>query len=118
MTKVSFDFDGVLDQQTFRDFAQRCSDEGHTLYIVTSRLLHRQKGHDDLYDVAAELGIPKNHIRFTNRHMKQTYFEDNQDFAFHLDDDQAEVLDINEKTKVKGVWSDEDDWEDQCLDCL
>lgn len=116
--KVSFDFDGILDNADFRDFAKRCGDAGHTLYIVTSRMLHRQKGHDDIYDVADELGIPKNRIRFTNRNMKQTYFEDHPDFAFHLDDDQSEVLEINDKTKVNGVWSEEEDWEDQCLGFL
>lgn len=113
--KVAFDFDGVLDQQEVQDFAKECIEKGCTVYIVTSRLVDRQKGNEDLYDVASDLDIPHSRVIFTNRKMKKSYFYDNSDFAFHLDDDQSEILFINDKTKVKAIWSVDEDWKEQCL---
>lgn len=77
------------------------------MWIVTSRMSDKENDwatdwNDDLYTVAADLGISKNHIKFMDMINKYKFFED-KDFIWHLDDDWTEVRLINKHTKTRCI---------------
>jgi hypothetical protein len=112
MKKVSFDFDGCLGHRA--DVQEFCKDlikrDDVEIWIVTSRpefpeqhfsdwsnWLEELKlsNNDDLFPLAAELGIPRERIVFTWPEFKATWFiEHGRDFVFHLDDDSTELREL------------------------
>jgi hypothetical protein len=124
--KVSFDFDGTLSRHDVQVYASSLVDDGHEVWIVTSRwdldnLDRRWKSkktgepweHQDLFEVAEWCGIKKEHIHFTNRKKKCQFLEDNQ-FVFHLDDDDLELIEIMKNNIVKSINVDYSDWKHEC----
>ena len=123
-----FDFDGTLSRKDVQSFAKQMIDEGHEVWIVTSRF-------DDveglaqnwnwiptqnlkLFKVAEELGIPESQIKFTNMIPKIEFLLD-KGFAFHLDDDESELFDIFEsKDSCKPLNVGHSDWEYFCKEVL
>ena len=73
--KVSFDFDGTLSRKDVQVFAKDLVNEGHEVWIVTSRFSDEAAKKDNwhwilgqnqkLFDVAQECGIKKENIQFT-----------------------------------------------------
>ena len=67
--KLSFDFDGTLSRKDVQKFAKRLVDEGHEVWIVTSRFDDAEgmaqnwnwipTQNQKLFKVAEELGIPE-----------------------------------------------------------
>lgn len=123
-TKASFDFDGVLTRATVQEYVKGLLDENIEVFIVTSRFdnfnLHRYdhpkwrlQGNDDLYDLIYELGIPVENVVFTNMTAKSIYFKNNPDFAFHLDDDILEIININ-TTQVPAIEFNLRSWKNKC----
>lgn len=129
--KVSFDFDDTLDRKEIQEYAKELIDRGIEVWIVTSR--HRSiemygkpvnkaarefilKQYNNLFEIAEKLGIPEEHIHFTNMEYKYKYFEKNNDFIFHLDDSDDELRHINMflYKKVLGVDSYRSDWKQIC----
>ncbi|TSE11301.1 hypothetical protein [Aquimarina algiphila] len=93
--KISFDYDSVLEYEEMQDLAKKHIDLGSEVWITTSRTLRRNAVHivhEDLLNVARELGIEKN-IQFTNYEAKSGYLSG---FDIHIDDDKTEVDQINE----------------------
>jgi len=68
---------------------------------------------DELYEIANNIGIIKEHIKFTNFVDKYKFLK-SKNFMFHLDDDHIELLLINNNTNVKGIDVLQSDWKEQC----
>jgi hypothetical protein len=124
--KVSFDFDGTLSLHEVQVYASSLVDKGYEVWIVTSRydldqLDHRwrRKGddepwrHQDLFEVAENCGIKKEHIHFTNQEKKARFLE-GKGFIFHLDDDDFELIEIMKSNDPKPIHVDHFDWQHNC----
>jgi hypothetical protein len=124
--KISFDFDDTLTLHETQVYASDLIDRGHEVWIVTSRYdldnldkrwKSKQTGepwvHQDLFKVAEWCGIPKERIHFTNRAKKAKFLEDN-DFIFHLDDNDLELIEIMKNGKVVPINIDYTDWKYEC----
>jgi hypothetical protein len=126
--RVSFDFDHTLTRKDVQTFAKRLIDEGHEVWIVTSRfddvegLAHNWNWiptqNQKLFKVAEELGIPESRIKFTNMIPKIDFLL-GKGFAFHLDDDESELFDILEsKDSCQPLNVGHSDWEYFCKEIL
>jgi len=122
--KVSFDFDGTLDNKHVQEYAKELIKQNMEVHIVTSRYeditnyefkvpINSQQ-HADLYLIADKLNIPNSNIHFTNMSDKYLFFIKNEDFLFHLDDDYIESKLINQNTNVKAVSFIHSNWKKEC----
>ena len=116
--KVSFDFDDTLAFRSIQEYAIKLINNGIEVHITTTRYEDPSRyafetNHDDLFTVAKKLGIPKEHIHFTNFIYKWEYLKDT-DFIWHLDDNDREIFFIMQNTEVKGIWSLSGDYEYRC----
>ena len=94
--KISFDFDGTLDQKPMQRLAKQFMLTGHEVFITTSRgrvFEGLKTDNTEVYKVAEELGIAKDHITFTIGEQK---FDFVKDYDMHFDDDDDEIFLINE----------------------
>ena len=113
--KCSFDFDKTLSFEDVQDFASELIQKGVEVWIVTARFDYDNK---DVFEVAERLKISKEHIVFTNMYLKSEYFEKNEDFIWHLDDDSVELEFINKDTKVKAINVKNESCKRECLNLL
>ena len=128
MKKVSFDFDDTLSFKSTQEYAKKLIDEGIEIHITTSRYEDPSRypfkaDHNDLFKVAEELNIPKEHIHFTNFEDKYKFLtekscDDFRDFVWHLDDNDQEIFFIMQNTNIKGIWSLSGDYEHTCNNLL
>lgn len=98
--KISFDFDSTLSRKDVQSFVKDLIVEGHEVWIVTSRCSTAPalaKGHwwvekqnQGLYDVADEVGIPRERIVFTE-HVEKIEYLEGKGFVVHVDDDPDEL---------------------------
>lgn len=105
MNRVSFDFDGTLDDEIVQEFATSLGKKGFEVYIVTARIntenaLDRgwhwiERQNEELYKVADRCGIKRENIIFTEMVDKIEYLE-GKEFIFHLDDSDDEIELIRE----------------------
>ena len=94
--KISFDFDSTLAEERMQKLAKKLMEEGHEIWITTSRMDSehgRPEWNRDLYAVANSLGIPKERIQMTNGADKWHHLKG---FDIHYDDDRVEVELIEE----------------------
>jgi hypothetical protein len=126
--KVSFDFDHTLSRKDVQVFAKQLVDDGHEVWIVTSRFSdeaakeknwHWIEGQNQrLFYVAEECGIKKENIQFTCMESKSVFLKD-KGFIFHLDDDDIELMDIFEsKNSCRAIHVDHFEWKETCQDIL
>jgi hypothetical protein len=126
--KVSFDFDHTLSRKDVQLFAKQLVDDGHEVWIVTSRfsdeVAKEKKWHwiegqnQKLFDVAEECGIKKENIQFTCMESKSVFLKD-KEFIFHLDDDDIELMDILESKDIcRPIHVDHFEWKETCQDIL
>ena len=126
--KVSFDFDHTLSRKDIQAFAKQLVNEGHEVWIVTSRFsdeaAKEKKWHwiegqnQKLFDVAQECGIKKENIQFTCMESKSVFLKD-KGFVFHLDDDDIELMDILEtKDGCRPIHVDHFEWKETCKNIL
>ena len=126
--KVSFDFDHTLSRKDVQSFAKELVDEGHEVWIVTSRFsdeaAKEKKWHwiegqnQKLFDVAQDCGIKKENIQFTCMESKSLFLKD-KGFVFHLDDDDIELMDIFEsKDSCRAIHVDHFEWKETCQNIL
>ena len=119
--KVSFDFDGTLEFQNVQDYAKELIDQGHEVWVVTTRWDENHKHKydlnptiDDLWEVVDRLGIPRHRVRFTCMEYKYTYLNGTK-FIWHLDDNPEEFS----KAKTNGcnvpmIQVDSNGWQIKC----
>ena len=126
--KVSFDFDSTLSRKDVQDFAKELVNNGHELWIVTSRFddesamsknWHWIKGQNQkLFDVAKECGIKRQNIHFTCMESKSIFLKD-KGFVFHLDDDDIELMEILESgDSCRAIHVDHFEWKETCKNIL
>ena len=126
--KVSFDFDHTLSRKDIQAFAKQLVNEGHEVWIVTSRFsdeaAKEKKWHwiegqnQKLFDVAQECGIKKENIQFTCMESKSVFLK-NKGFTFHIDDDDIELMDIFEsKDSCRAIHVDHFEWKETCQNIL
>ncbi len=99
MSRVSFDFDGTLDIDIVQEYAKKLIDEGHEVWITTSR---SHSFWHDVIDIAEKIGILSHRIMFTNGRSKKKAMIDIE-ALWHLDDEWGDVEILNRETKTKGV---------------
>ena len=100
MKKVSFDFDGTLDIEIVQNYAKLLIDKGIEVHIVTTRWEDPTKypflcNHNDLFEIANKIGIKKENIHFNNMEYKYTFFLNNPNFIWHLDDNYEEKYEMD-----------------------
>ena len=130
--KVSFDFDSTLSRKDVQKFAKELVNEGHEVWIVTSRFSDEKAKEKNwhwilgqnqtLFDVAEDCGIKKENIQFTCMESKSIFLE-NKNFIFHLDDDDIELMDIFENNKLANnkcfpVHVEHFEWKETCRNIL
>lgn len=129
--KVSFDFDSTLDRKEVQRFAKELVAEGHEVWIVTSRRSNEDaalldpwikdrviRSNKKLFRVADNVGIKREHIIFCNFTMKLDSIA-GQGFAFHLDDDPDELVEIFVSTDpCKAINVGRPEWEIDCKQIL
>ena len=94
--KISFDYDSVLSEYRSQRLAKRLIEDGHEVWITTSRMdntLGRPEWNTDMYKVAKKLNIPNERIQITNGADKWKYLDG---FDLHFDDSQPEIELIDE----------------------
>ena len=69
--------------------------------------------HKHLFDIADQCGIQRDHIQFMNMALKSEFFRNN-DFLWHLDDDQFECNDINKNTNTVAIQCNSSNWKHKC----
>ena len=130
MIKVSFDADGtILSKPHLQEYAKELIARGIEAWITTARYDHPSKyseefklkyfifniedEHKHLFDIADKCGISRDHIKFMNMEMKSKFFAE-EDFLWHLDDDQIECKFINKETKTVGIQCNSSNWRHKC----
>lgn len=115
--KCSFDFDDTLSRPCIQQYASSLINKGYEIWIVTARFDSETyriqfntsyenaiKTNRDLFEVANNIGIPYDRIKFMNMQDKYNFFLD-KDFIWHLDDDRDENKLILKYTNTKGISS-------------
>lgn len=121
--KIAFDYDNSLSRNDLQDYAKELVQRGFELWIVTSRydsvdkytplmieawgIKNLLKEHEELFRIADEIGIAREHIIFMNMQPKKEFFKKNRDFIFHIDDDIVELMTIkyvNTVDSLNGNW--------------
>lgn len=98
-TKVSYDYDGTLEQENVYKQAQMDISNGLMVYIVTAR--QRSDG-DEVIKTARELGIPMYRVIFTGGHDKWQYLQ-HLGIDMHYDNNQEQIDKIRLNTKIKAI---------------
>ena len=128
MKKVSFDFDSTLSRVDVQEFAKELINDGHDIWIVTSRCATEpalekgwywvEKQNQELYDVAELVGITRDKIVFTE-HVDKIEYLFGKEFLFHLDDDEFELMAILESKDIcKAINVEHFEWKETCLELL
>ena len=118
--KVSFDFDGTLEQEGVQEYARELIIRGIDVHVTTTRYdeenIHRYAGninHRDLYNVMNSLGLPLTKIKFTNMEWKHIYLA-GTDFLWHLDDNIEEITRMTKSGDYRGICLVSPDWRKYC----
>ena len=129
--RLSFDFDGSIERESLQKYAEELVQRGHEVWIVTRRysdinnytkefckqygitnLIHE---HKHLFTVAAKCGIKPENIHFMDMVEKYHFFQRNESFLWHLDDDYIECREINQNTKTVAVsCANGSNWRHKC----
>ena len=126
--KISFDFDSTLSRKDVQSFVKDLILQGYEVWIVTSRYSTEpalakgwwwvEKQNQGLYDVADEVGIPRERIVFTD-HVEKIEFLESKGFVVHVDDDPDELWAIVRSGDPCGVVNvDHSDWKAHFWDCI
>jgi len=120
--KVSFDYDSTLSEDYVEDYAKTLVDDGHEVWLVTSRLGNGKEPNphwnDDLYECASRVGISKEHIYFCSMANKSEFLKD-KGFLWHLDDDVIELSFIRTDTDVFPIYHNRGNgWRLYCDDLI
>lgn len=126
--KVSFDFDSTLSRKDVQEFAKQLVNEGHEVWIVTSRFDDESAmkknwnwivgQNQKVFEIAEYCGIKTEHIKFTCMESKSLFLK-YKGFVFHVDDDVIELMDILEsRDKCFPVNVDHFEWKETCINKL
>lgn len=115
---IAIDYDNTLTRHDVQAYVEKLIKNRHNVWILTARFdelhkhLHKENPtNEDLYEVAARLGIPRHKIIFTNMRAKWEYLKDTFNVAVLLDDNANELWQVSTYTCVIAVDSTEEGWE-------
>lgn len=126
--KCSFDFDGTLEHKPIQEYARELMGrEEIEVWITTTRFGDDEKykrffdtttnvdlTNNDLWDIAEDLGIPKERIHFTDMKDKWPYIKE-MGFLWHIDDDWVENRQILSNTSTLAISSfNSPNWKHKC----
>ncbi len=97
--KISFDYDGVLSTDKGKELVKSLI-KTNDIYIITARI--DSGDNSDLFNIASELGISKDHIYFTNHKDKWEKIKD-LGIQRHYDNNKEQIDKINKNTKANGI---------------
>ncbi len=106
--KISFDFDQTLSEPHIQAVAKRAIESGHEVYITTARFSHSSMPfiNRDLFNVANNLGIPANQVRFTEGAEKTKWLVG---FDVHFDDCHLQLQGLKHSIpELACIWCRED----------
>jgi hypothetical protein len=89
---ISIDFDDTLSTDRGKRLAEKLINEGNVLHIITRR---NKSGSEEVYDVAEELGIPREDVHFTEGKLKWEMIK-KLGIQQHIDNNQNEIDKIKE----------------------
>ena len=128
--KVSFDFDSTLSFPYIQRYAKSLIKKGYEVWVVTRRFERLEdysdeflkyynikdikREHSYLYEVINRIGIPKSRVHFCNMEDKYKFFKKNNDFIWHLDDDEEEVDEINHHCDIIAIDHYKEDFKTKC----
>lgn len=124
--KVSFDFDGTLEQADVQEYAKELIKKGIEVWVVTTRWDENHKHKytwnptiDDLWEVVDRLGIPRWNVHFTCMEYKNKYLEGTK-FVWHLDDNEKEFKEARKNILCDVPMIDvfDNDWQNQCNELI
>ena len=98
LAAVSFDYDGVLSTKKGKEMAKNHLTQGDKVYIITAR---QKTDSSAVYSTAAELGIPRSQVVFTEGRDKWTYVK-RRKMDIHYDNNPEQIQKINDKTMTRG----------------
>lgn len=105
--KISLDFDDTLSNLRVQHLAYALVKAGIDVHIVTSRMSTERAGNPnwnvDLELIAGMLEIPMEKVHYCNLKPKFKFFQENEGFVLHLDDDQDEVDGINLHSNTEAI---------------
>jgi hypothetical protein len=122
MKKVSVDYDGTLDREDVQAYIRELIARGVIVWVCTARLspknAHNSQWNDAMFKVTDGLGIPREHIIFTNYEKdwkNKSEFLKGKGFTWHLDDDNIELSFIKTDTEIKPIYLFANpDWKRDC----
>ncbi len=131
---ISVDMDGTIDhhfdgtknpyKKMVRDFILRLIRRGYTVYIVTRRygpdnsVRGLMNEHLKVWEVADELGIPRDRVIFTGREWKYKTIEA-LGSSIHIDDDETEKYWIERHSPlVQVILLGHNNWMEQLTDII
>ena len=89
---ISIDFDDTLNTERGRKLAEKLLNEGNVLHIITRR---NKSQSGEVYDIAEELGIPKEDVHFTEGKLKWDMIK-KLGIKQHIDNSEDEISAIKE----------------------
>lgn len=134
MNKISLDFDGTLDQLEVQEVCRNLIKKGYEVHICTFRCRDEDISDElyeiwkvrtrtglkygkpytgfnlDVFNLAEQLGIKEQNIHFTCYRDKGEFFENNNDFLFHLDDQMDQINSISQMSDVEPILYANNDW--------
>ena len=79
------------------------------------RIFDIESEHNHLFNIADQCGISRDHIKFMNMSYKSEFFEQNDEFLWHLDDDMTECNIINQFSKTVAIsCANGSNWRHKC----
>lgn len=120
--RVSFDFDETLDNPIVQEYAKSLVQLGFEVWIVTSRMDNKTARdymwNRDLFETAKKVDINLYNIHFCNMEEKYKFFQRNEGFLWHLDNDREELDLINDETSVIAIDVENENWLKKCNDLI
>lgn len=120
--RVAFDYDDTLDNPIVQEYAKSLVQLGLEVWIVTSRMDNKTardyRWNRDIFQTAEKINIHPYNIHFCNMEKKYRFFQRNESFLWHLDNDKEELDTINDETLVVAIDFCDENWLNKCNELI
>ena len=118
MSKVSFDFDGVLSTAEGQNYAQDLIKQGIDVWVTTRRVIPQDNHNSsDLFEITDRLNIPSEKVTFLQG-LATVNFLLREEFLFHIGLDEIDINLINTHLNGKGVLFSRLEYKDSCNELI